>query len=304
MVISIVLLGSFQRHTFNRITVSDARSGAMQHGYVPLDLSVEGVQEQLASLNGRMVNGTCSQYQKPCTRPRGRMICTQEFLNEFTSLPHWTLRENDKECSSRLKIGAWEFFSDIDFFVFMIFFRHFDVPGLVVEFGASDGISASNSLFFERFRGWHSLLLEPTECYKVVRNNRPKAVVIHSGVCEQEREMNLEGAAVWCGPSRLGQTKHVQGFAGKEVVKCQPLKNILLDYGMITLVDFLSVDTEGLEMEALRSINFNVVNVKVIVAEWRQQDGSERRDYLAKFGYSSTMLPAGGDELFWRPDLF
>ena len=73
-------------------------------------------------------------------------------------------------------------------------------------------------------------------------------------------------------------------------------------HGRMTLIDFVSVDTEGLEMEALESIDFSVVDIRVFVVEWRSEDGNSRRDYLAQFGYLSTFI--GRDELFWRPDLF
>lgn len=33
--------------------------------------------------------------------------------------------------------------------------------GYFVELGANDGVNQSNTLYFESFRGWHGVLIEP-----------------------------------------------------------------------------------------------------------------------------------------------
>ena len=55
-------------------------------------------------------------------------------------------------------------------------------------------------------------------------------------------------------------------------------------------------------MDALESIDFSAVKIRVMIVEWRKSDRDERRAYLAKYGYMSTFSEK--DELFWRPDLF
>ena len=35
--------------------------------------------------------------------------------------------------------------------------------GYFVELGANDGVNQSNTLYFEKFRGWHGVLIEPYE---------------------------------------------------------------------------------------------------------------------------------------------
>ena len=50
--------------------------------------------------------------------------------------------------------------------------------GFFVEAGANDGVSQSNTLYFERYLGWRGLLIEPIpELWEKCRRNRPKAIV-------------------------------------------------------------------------------------------------------------------------------
>ena len=102
------------------------------------------------------------------------------------------------------------------------------------------------------------------------------------------------------------------------MVECFPLREIFETYNVGSVIDLVSIDTEGMEMEALQSIDFSRVNIRVLVVEWTGTDGDQRKDYLQQFGYRSvkistvvkihpengTVWKLMGDELFWRPDLF
>lgn len=48
--------------------------------------------------------------------------------------------------------------------------------GYFVELGANDGVSQSNSLYFEKHRGWHGLLVEPSpqNFLKCLKNRSPQ----------------------------------------------------------------------------------------------------------------------------------
>ena len=79
---------------------------------------------------------------------------------------------------------------NIDFLIFHLFFfpellKKGQTPwgrtGSVVEFGAQNGMAASNSRFFENHLGWKSLLIEPV-CIADLRKNRPNATNVHGAV--------------------------------------------------------------------------------------------------------------------------
>src|SRR5438067_7198102 len=56
--------------------------------------------------------------------------------------------------------------------------------GFFVELGANDGINQSNTLYFEKFRGWKGVLVEPTpHNYFKCRQNRSAANAFHCAAC-------------------------------------------------------------------------------------------------------------------------
>jgi hypothetical protein len=129
--------------------------------------------------------------------------------------------------------------------------------------------------------------------------HRPRASVVHGAVCRDRRLINLPGSSKWC---KNEDGDIVKPKIANETIQCYPLRDLFKMHGRLSLIDFVSVDSEGMEMEALESIDFSMVDIRVLVVEWRPKDGSKRRDYMSKFGYTSTFI--GRDELFWRPDLF
>lgn len=223
--------------------------------------------------------------------------------------PSWSSIVSDKDCP-RTKIGSWNFDgnSNMDALIFYLFFfpemirNEGSTPGgrqgSTVEFGAQNGIDASNSRFFERYLGWSSLLVEPTSCHVAVRRNRPHASVVHGAVCKDRRKITLPGSTKWC-----KNAVEMEITQAEDDVPCYPLRDLFEMHGRMSMIDFVTVDSEGMEMEALESIDFRKVDIRVMLVEWRNEDGSKRRDYLAKYGYLSTFI-SPVDELFWRPDLF
>ncbi len=53
----------------------------------------------------------------------------------------------------------------LDFYIYDTFFHQGDnvlVNGTFLETGGADGVTSSNTLFFDRFLNWNGLLIEPT----------------------------------------------------------------------------------------------------------------------------------------------
>lgn len=58
-------------------------------------------------------------------------------------------------------------------------------PGIFVEIGAQDGVSWSNTLFFERMFDWRGVLIEaqPDNAKKLITANRQRTVKLPVGIC-------------------------------------------------------------------------------------------------------------------------
>ncbi|CAF1263691.1 unnamed protein product [Adineta ricciae] len=138
-------------------------------------------------------------------------------------------------------------------------------PGIFVELGALDGITYSNTLFFERMFDWRGVLIEaqPGNARKLLRGNRKNTVKIPFGICslpQTEIQMLGEDGAVAGDIATMDEsfrkawhknTKKIQRVA------CAPIGTYLSAIG-ITHIDFFSLDVEGAEFTVLLTMNWNI----------------------------------------------
>jgi len=171
--------------------------------------------------------------------------------------------------------------------------------GVFIEVGACDGSHFSNTLFFEKYRDWQGICVEPNpiEFAKLEKSGR-KAHLEQCAVALKEDIVDfLAIDGYGRGLSGMVDTydqRHVERIdselAGRTdskrhmfKVKTQPLKSIIDKYGY-TYVDFCSIDVEGAELEVLQSIDFDKVFIRVIMLE--NNYGLEREhELLVSKGY-------------------
>ena len=149
--------------------------------------------------------------------------------------------------------------------------------GFFVEAGALDGLFMSNTKILEDL-GWQGLLIEPSpkaviECKK----NRKSLTESCALVSKDYKEATIKGDFVFDGDSGLGAYSSVNRNAylcwaggimrGFDVeVRAETLDNLFKKHN-IKKVDFLSLDIEGYELEALKGIDFNNVDIIYILVE-------------------------------------
>lgn len=183
--------------------------------------------------------------------------------------------------------------------------------GFFVEIGAHDGISYSNTYYFEKKLGWKGVCIEPhpDRYAELILNRKALCVQKCIGSFEGQAEfLKISGYAEMLSglknsydPRHLARIqKEIEKFGGnKEVIKVQvvPLQNIL-DENNVTYIDFLSLDTEGNELDILQSIDFKRVTIKAIAVEvnFRTKDIYK---YLTGKGYK-LLKTLGGDEIYIR----
>ena len=58
--------------------------------------------------------------------------------------------------------------------------------------------------------------------------------------------------------------------------------------GVPIVIDYMSLDIEGAEIEALQSINFNLIDIRFMTIEHGNRKGYKNifADYLKQFGYN------------------
>lgn len=144
--------------------------------------------------------------------------------------------------------------------------------GVFVDLGGFDGLTGSNSLFFELMRGWSGLLVEPAQAprARAAEFRRcpclPIAVGPSAGEAEfleiEEGYRQMSGLIQYYGDGVLAQIESAPGHAARRrPVRMRSLAQIL-DSHHIREIDFVSLDVAGAELAVLQSFPFNEYAVR------------------------------------------
>ena len=146
-------------------------------------------------------------------------------------------------------------------------------PKYFVEFGATDGITLSNTYILEKIFDWDGLLIEPARIWRehLIANRNCKidfrCVFDESGKTIQ---FNESVDAVYSTIDQFSQgDQHAQQRNGGEryLVDTVSLNDVLTESGAPLVIDYLSIDTEGSELQILQSVDFSKWKFKIITVE-------------------------------------
>lgn len=145
--------------------------------------------------------------------------------------------------------------------------------GFFVEFGATDGISLSNTKCLEERLAWRGILAEPARCWhERLRKNR-------SGAIDTRCVWTQTGQALSFNEVKVPEFSTVHSFSDKDLhatsrrsgtlypVETVSLEDLLSTHSAPENIDYLSVDTEGSELPILSSFDFSKYRIAVITVE-------------------------------------
>ncbi|WP_233702654.1 FkbM family methyltransferase [Hyunsoonleella flava] len=169
--------------------------------------------------------------------------------------------------------------------LFVLSELNFKTNGFFIEFGATDGISMSNTFLLEKEFSWKGILAEPAKCWhEALEKNR-------IGPIEKDCVWHKTGEALEFQESHSSTLSTIVGFGDEDyhsknrnngnqyTVKTISLNDLLLKYNAPEVIDYLSVDTEGSEYIILNSLNFKKYKFRVITVE---HNYTEIRDKIQK----------------------
>lgn len=198
-----------------------------------------------------------------------------------------------------------------DAFVHQTFFAD-KRDGVFVDIGAYDGVTWSNSLFFERELGWRGLCVEASpRRYAKYRLSGRRTPCVNVAVGDRDGEAQfldvVSGLTMMNGlldTLAPNQRFLIEGRGSRTEVITVPLRRLdglLREHGL-TRVDFLTLDVEGAEVAILQSFDLDAFAVQVICLE-SQQPNLALRQGLAARGFDFVCRFQGGDEIFARRGL-
>jgi FkbM family methyltransferase len=160
--------------------------------------------------------------------------------------------------------------------------------GFFVELGANDGRFQSNTYYYERFRNWRGVLIEPApNLFLRCRENRSPENHIVCAACvsfdykeefvkivysnSMSVSLNVETdiadplAHAELGRQFLSPGETIFTFGAVAA----SLNSILVDANAPKLIDFLSIDVEGSELDVLKGINHDSFCFRYMLVECR-----------------------------------
>ena len=180
--------------------------------------------------------------------------------------------------------------------------------GVFVDIGAHDGITLSNTYFFEQTMRWTGICVEPIpEVYNRLKDNR-HCLCVQGCIFDNQESVPFLKISGWAemlsGIVENYDPQHVKriqreielngGQSEIIYVKCYNLTELLLD-NRIQHVDYLSIDTEGGELGILQSIDFSRIDIDVIEVENNYHGPFQA--FLEPLGYRK-ICDLGPDEIY------
>jgi FkbM family methyltransferase len=154
--------------------------------------------------------------------------------------------------------------------LFVLCMLEFKTNGFFVEFGATDGISLSNSYLLEKTFGWKGILAEPARVWHDRLSSNRTASIEQCAVWKasgDELSLIEENAAEYSSTReprrRIGSRKKQKQYN----VKTISLNELLEKHKAPRDIDYLSIDTEGSEYEILSNFDFDKHNISIITCE-------------------------------------
>jgi FkbM family methyltransferase len=194
--------------------------------------------------------------------------------------------------------------------------RHLDFDdGYFVEIGANDGVSQSNTLHFERCRGWRGVLVEPSHAnyFKCRANRSPRtkvfcAACVPFGYTERFVPMiysNLMSISELEGSDLPDARQHAESGRrflepDEDVVAYgavpRTLNDLLIEADAPPSIDFFSLDVEGSELAVLQGVDHGRFRFRHLLVECRSLPRMDA--YLAEQGYRHLEQLSVHDHLF------
>jgi FkbM family methyltransferase len=222
-----------------------------------------------------------------------RIVSNSKILSKAAGREYWGLNNLDEALISIIGIQG----------------------GFFVELGANDGISQSNTKHLELFHGWRGVLIEPyPPNFEKLTKTRSRLSHFENSACVgfdfPGDQMVLTYANLMTTPMggtsdildreahalRGGRFMKEGDKVHKFVANTKTLNSILETAGAPNVIDLLSLDVEGGEIEVLNGVNHNQYRFRWILVEAR--DEKRITEYLEKYGYALSRRMTSQDYLF------
>jgi FkbM family methyltransferase len=160
--------------------------------------------------------------------------------------------------------------------------------GFFIEVGANDPRGGSQTWALEQ-KGWRGILVEPQrKFFQALQAARPASRVICAACTTPEKR----GQLTLYVPTQMNGFATLQRniddldvkYDTSETVDAKTLDDLLAETGHNNRIDFVSIDTEGTEIDVLRGFDLKKYKPRLILVEDKGRSLDKHR-YLVQHGY-------------------
>jgi len=167
------------------------------------------------------------------------------------------------------------------------------LEGYFVEVGGANGVDLSNTYLLERQFGWKGIIVEPAKTWhEELYANRPNTIIDKNIIWNesnlsldffetQNAELSTIGKFSSCDENRLLRESHTTYR-----ISTITLTDLLIKYCAPKHIEYLSIDTEGSELDILNALDFKKYSFGIITVEHNYTSAREKiYSLLTKYGY-------------------
>ena len=179
--------------------------------------------------------------------------------------------------------------------ILYMFFRDQE-EGFIVDVGAADGWSNSNSFILLQRPGWKGVLIEPEPVqYQTLQERYKDNPNVECVNCAIGTETGMK--TLYCGGQvstfeeekrKLAEIKYHVDFTPIDVQMIS-LTKLLVDLNTPKKIDFLSIDVEGMDYDVWKSLEKKIFSPKLIIIEGAGY-AMEGYKYLCQIGCNTFYL--------------
>jgi len=159
---------------------------------------------------------------------------------------------------NKKKLSKSQIFQDL----FAYFFSNCKKKGTFIEIGGGNGVDLSNSYILEKKFKWRGVICEPDSRLhsnilakrKCFLETRPVSSSVNKNIYFYFKGLYDSYASLSYSPSA-------------KKLKSISLNNLIKKYQLGKNIDYISIDTEGNELDIIKNFNFNKYNVKIFKIE-------------------------------------
>jgi FkbM family methyltransferase len=202
-------------------------------------------------------------------RPKHPAVASFESLlalrNYATQNPQDSAGIFARFCAENFNVSRVQLFQDM----LVILLLRGKRNGFFVEFGATDGVSLSNSFVLEKNLQWKGILAEPARCWHERLKANRGAAIDHRCVWSKT------GETLTFLETNIGELSTISDLRDRDFkrdggkdgttygVETIRLNDLLSSHGAPAAIDYMSIDTEGSEFQILNAFNFKKYQVKI-----------------------------------------